>query len=212
MSLVEWQTQLSQVLLLPKNLPADALSVGAPFSALHGVDDQRLALYEELMFNTVRETLESIYPYTHQCDTQDEDHELALDRAAWPELVESYRRAYPNPSHRLMGAVENFPRFLAEQAEWMARYPFLSELALYEWLEMVVLNVPAEQPVMTVTVSQALPALLAFDQAAPVWNAARVLQQFEYPIPQVIEGLQSEEQPVAPIVPQPTEVLILQDI
>jgi hypothetical protein len=200
MSLAEWQKQLSQALVLPDSPPWCELT------ALQGLEGSRLGLYQELMFNTVLETLESIFPFTQQLISQN-----GAGNQTWNDLVEVYRRTHPNTSHKLLGAVERFPQFLAEQALWMRRFPFLSELALYEWLEMTVLNrhIPPAEP----SLPAALPSLDSLDVYRPVWNEARILQHFEFPIPEVITALQAEPEGLfaVDIAPQPVDILIYRD-
>lgn len=207
MLLAEWQNQLSQALVLPATEDANQ-----DLSALQGVEARRLALYQELMFNTVAESLQSIYPYTYQFMSAN-----GRDAKIWEALVEDYRRAYPNPSHKLMGAVEHFPEFLSQQEDWLAQYPFLSELALYEWLEMQVLNLPDSHPPMAHP--HGLPSLDELAHYAPVWNPSRVLQHFEYPIPELITLIQTHVELENPsnaeaelkTEPQPLDILIYRD-
>ena len=214
--LADWQTQLAEVLLLPRPQSAKfgvkrGITLPAEMHALQGLDLRRLALYQELMLNTLLESAQSIFPYTYQLLSRN-GHEPG----PWQALVETYRRAYPNKSHKLMDAVESFPRFLGEQAQWMRRYPFLNELALYEWLEMQVINLPDAELVMDLPGE--LPKMEQFSACAPVWNAAHQLQQFEFPIPELIDNLQKQSQKKPKALsqlektpPQPTAILIYRD-
>jgi hypothetical protein len=200
MSLADWQIQLSQALVLPNSPPWDELS------SLQGLESHRLALYQELMFNTVLETLESIYPFTHQLIS-----EGGQTDGVWQDLAETYRRAHPNPSYKLLSAVAEFPRFLAGQPSWMGRFPFISELAQYEWLEMQVLNMPATNPALSL--AGAIPELCDFAKYAPLWNVARVLQHFEFPVPDIIAALQAQPDDAfsVTVTPQAVDVLIYRD-
>jgi hypothetical protein len=190
--LAEWQNQLSQALLLPncsseQASGGEALTLNFPTSV--DIEERRLALYQELMFNTLLEALQSVYPYTYQVLSQGSD-----DVAEWSVLAEAYRRAYPNQSHKLTGALEHFPRFLSEQSGLMEAYPFLSELAQYEWLEMQVLNAPDIE--LNEDAGQflagELPDLSQWSACAPVWNAAHVLHRFDFPIPEVLDCLHAQ--------------------
>src|SRR6478609_5405453 len=99
--------------------------VRAPYRKLH----RPFALYAELLQNTVYETLSGFFPY---CKMLLEDD--------WFSLCEAYRRQYPNRSYQLFRCAENMPAFLGEQSTWFERYPFLEDLARYEWLEVQVEN------------------------------------------------------------------------
>jgi len=203
-SLADWQTKLSQALVLPLPLLRDAGLGDAQLPAVQGVDPQKLDLYRELMFNTVLESLESIFPFTHQLISEQD-----LQSESWTEFVDRYRRAYPNLSHNLMGAVENFPRFIAEQAELVACFPFVAELALYEWLEMQALNLP-DQVVSDDLVAKKLPDLAHYDSYVPIWNEARVLHSFTFPVPDIVHALK-EDEGYAHFAAQDTEILIYRD-
>jgi hypothetical protein len=198
MSLIEWQRHLSQALVLPNSPPWGELS------SLQGIESQRIALYQELMFNTVLETMQNIYPFTYQLISNN-----GKDDATWNDLAEAYRRTHPNVSYKLLGAVEAFPQFIAGQAKWMKRYPFLNELALYEWLEVHVLNLPDAHS--EIDLVGALPELSEFQSYKPVWNEARVLQHFEFPIPDIIAALQAEPDVPFSVAPQAVDVLIYRD-
>lgn len=200
MSLRDWQSQLSQALLLPE--PPGLCQL----TALQGLEGRRLALYEELMFNTVVETLGSIYPYCYRLISRDGQWETD-----WSSLVEAYRRAYPNVSYKLMGAVSSFPEFLAGQCALLQGYPFLPELALYEWLEMQVLNLP-DSPI-ALSMQAAVPSLEQWDAHAPVWNLARQLQAFQFHIPEILEAMNTEERDfqAATVLPKPVDILIYRD-
>ena len=79
--------------------------------------------------------MEGMFPFTVQC------LKCLTD---WPTLAETYRRTYPNPSYKLMEMAEKFSDFLNRQDNLLEACPYLSDLAQYEWLDMVVLNLPDE--------------------------------------------------------------------
>ncbi len=203
MSLLDWQTQFSQALLLPDTPELCRLP------ALQGIEGKRIALYEELLFNTVLDTLQNIYPYTYRLLCEEGDKE-----SDWVALVEQYRRAYPNQSYKLMGAVCAFPEFLAEQGELISKYPFLPDLALYEWLEMVVLNLPDAS--QAIHLPGAVPAPAEWAEYAPAWNPATQLRQFSYHVPEILELFNQEADgrellESGDIMKKPVDILIYRD-
>lgn len=204
MSLRDWQSQLGQALLLPE--PPGLCR----FSALQGIEGPKLSLYEELLFNTVAETLQSIYPYSYRLISDEGQND-----ADWLALVEQYRRAYPNQSYKLMGAVSAFPAFLAEQVVWVQKFPFLPDLALYEWLEMQVLNLPDAPPEQTLHAT--VPEPDTWDVYAPLWNPARQLHPFQFHVPEILEALHQDwhddglNRSVSDILPKPVDILIYRD-
>ncbi|MBY0450917.1 MAG: DNA-binding domain-containing protein [Cyanobacteria bacterium] len=154
-------------------------------SILTGYDRERLKLYEELILNSVQDTMEGMFPYTQK-----------LLGSAWFALAEKYRRDYPNPSFQLFRAVAEFPRFLQTPDRlpeslkpiW-EQCPYLSELARYEWLEVDVLNAP--DPVVPLHTEPGVPSSTEnFGAWAPVWNPVMHFARFKYPILSIIEQLE----------------------
>ncbi len=181
MSLREWQEQLGTLLLKP----IQASLVGS----VADPNASALALYEELLLNTVCGTLESIYPFTHQVLTHNQ-----ADNSHWRSWVDAYRRAFPNRSYSLIGAICDFSEFLESQPALLAEFPFLVDLARYEWLEMVVLNDPESD--LPARLEPMVPDLALFDQYQPVWNPIRRLQTFSYNIPILLDAWKASPQSV----------------
>jgi len=148
----------------------------APYRKLH----QPFSLYAELLQNTVYETLSSFFPYCKQLLNED-----------WFSLCEAYRRQYPNKSYQLFRCAENVPAFLGEQSNWVERYPFLEDLARYEWIEVQVEN-EREQILPKHTIPFAPDSPEQLQTLAPVWNTASELQTSWYPIPRIIEAMQKD--------------------
>lgn len=181
MSLREWQEHVGTLLLKPTGEAQVGSSADPNASAL--------ALYEELLFNTVCGIMETIYPFTHQVLI----HKQA-DESQWRGLVEAYRRACPNRSHSLIGAICDFPAFLGKQPALMAEFPFIADLAHYEWLEMAVLNDP--EPALPAGLVSMVPDGALFDQYQPVWNPIRRLHTFSYQIPALLDAWKASPQSV----------------
>lgn len=200
MSLADWQAQLSQALLSPDSPETGTLS------ELSGIEGRRLALYEELMLNTVAETLRGIYPHTCQLLSG-----KGAQEAEWRALADRFRRSRPNTSHKLVGAVCGFPEYLNAQTDLMERFPFLAELALYEWLEMEVLNLPDAR--VDAGLTPEIPSVEDFSRFAPFWNPARKLRSFVYNIPALLDALQAADYRIeaASIAPESVEILIYRD-
>lgn len=192
-----WQSALADHLLLPEKPLAGCLEAIEPW---------RLKLYEELLFNTVLETLESIYPHCHRLLSRN-----GQDEEGWRKLAERYRRAYPNPSHKLMGAVWSFAEFLANQQEWIAEAPYLPDLARYEWLEMEVLNLP-DVSVPAGFLSEVSPPELWMTMS-PCWNPARRLEHFDYHVPKLLEALKAADFELQglSLETEPVDILIYRD-
>jgi hypothetical protein len=170
---------------------------------LAGAPRERLYLYEELLFASVEDTLGSLYPYTKRF----------LEDEGWYPLVEQYRRSYPNRSYQLYRAAEHFPGFLSQQAHLLKKYPFLVDLAYYEWDEIEILNAPDEPrpPDFQLGFPDSVEGLSYW---SPLSNPARRLRTFGYHVPELLEYLKTVET-ISPakfkIAPKPSEILIYRD-
>jgi hypothetical protein len=144
---------------------------------------QPLARYEQydyMLLANVVETLESIFPFTQK---------VLGDR--WEAVSSDYFWKHPNPSYKLMLAGEAFPDYLETQDHLMAEYPFLAELALYEWVEAELLSAanPQYPDGLLTEVPETAEAL---ETMTPVLNESSILLQFSYPIPAIVEALKTQ--------------------
>lgn len=209
MQLSELQSALGVLLLQPEGLGAleskdkwEAFCQNHDYLPLKSLSHERLSLYEELLFAGVESTLVSLFPFCRRL----------FKRQEWYDLVEYYRREYPNPSYQLYRCAEGFPAFIAKQSECLQRYPFLTELAEYEWQEVLLLN--AKNPDLPANLASALPeGEAALSTLQPFWNPVSILLHFEYPIPAIITQIQSfEEAPTAfTVTPEATDVLLYRE-
>ena len=94
-----------------------------------GVDAERLAVYAELLFNSVFGALSSVFPVLRS----------VLGDEHWRALVRDFYREYRSPYPQLHRAAEAFVEYLHEaRAPHADDPPFLRDLAHYEWIELEV--------------------------------------------------------------------------
>lgn len=157
-------------------------------SVVQGISRERLQLYEELLFASVEDTLGSLYPHTKRFLEKD-----------WYKLIENYRRVYPNRSYQLYKVAEDFPRFVSEQKAYTRQYPYLEDIAHYEWLEMEVLN--AEDEPLPDSMEAGFPQTTeGLEYWGPIANPIKRLRTFQYEVPQLLEQLKDlEEKPLKKI-------------
>jgi hypothetical protein len=101
----------------------DPAAVPAPA----GLEDRRVGIYRELLFNNVAGLLSGNFPVIRKL----------LDSEEWTALVRRFYadHAAHTPLFHELGS--EFVRFLGEHPEhWAAQRPFLHELAHYEWAEL----------------------------------------------------------------------------
>lgn len=143
---------------------------------------RRIQTYRDLVKSSFYEVLSNIYPDTHKL----------LDKE-WNNLISKYIEKYPPNSPILTKVAERFPLFLSEEKNIQIKYPFLSELALYEWLEVDIYG----RETRTKTNGHFL-------------NPASEICNFNYPIPEIAERVENKK-PLGKQKPSPTNVLIYRD-
>lgn len=191
MTLAAFQHVVKNLLMTPEGKAAldspEALQKFVEASALDAREKRmlisqslpRLQQYQYMLLANVRETLESIFPLTR-----------SILRDDWPEVVQQYFWQHPPASYRLMLAGKAFVQFLGQVANVRDAYPFLPDLALYEWLEAELLSAP--DPVYPAGLVSAVPQTdAALHAMAPVVNRVSSLIQLAYPIPRLVEHLQA---------------------
>jgi uncharacterized protein len=92
-----------------------------------GIEDRRLAVYRELFFNNLNNLLGKSFPVLR----------AVLDDRQWRELVREFMVRHRSHTPYFLEIPREFAGFLAEanpaaSGEW----PFLAELAHYEWAEL----------------------------------------------------------------------------
>jgi uncharacterized protein len=91
------------------------------------LEDRRVAIYRELLFNNIQGLLAGNFPVIRRL----------LDGPEWPRLVRRFyvEHGAHTPLFHELGS--EFVRFLGEHPEhWATDRPFLHELAHYEWAEL----------------------------------------------------------------------------
>ena len=92
-----------------------------------GIEDRRLAIYRDLLFNNIEELLAGNFPVIRQL----------LGDADWPVLVRAFYRDHRCQTPLFPEIAREFVDFLQARAEQSGcDPPFLAELAHYEWVEL----------------------------------------------------------------------------
>lgn len=108
----------------PKNVPAP-----------EGVEDRRMAIYRQLFFNNLRNLLGNMFPVLKKL------HEPAR----WNHLVRQFMRSHRASTPYFLQLPREFLAFLQETYEPDADdFPFLVELAHYEYIELALSIAEAE--------------------------------------------------------------------
>lgn len=133
-----------------------------------GVDKERLALYAKHVgirrFNLTR----SCFGLT-----------LKVIGERKREIVEEYWVAYKSSSFNPVYELEKFPVFVRSKKELLALFPYLGDLAEYEWLRRSVLICPAQ-----IEYGDKIDYWSPGDRKkySPLLNATGILKKFDYPV------------------------------
>ncbi len=142
---------------------------------------KRLKVYRDLVKGSFNELLKKIYPNVYK-----------LTKKEWKAILSKYIEAFP-PASPMLGKVgEKFPFFLSKQKKLLKKYPFITELALYEWLELEIY----EKENYSNNAKKNL-----------ILNPIHKFCKFKYPIPEMIEN----DLNLKTISTKPTNLLIYRD-
>lgn len=160
---------------------------GSP--APDGLEDRRVGIYRELLFNNVAGLLSGNFPVIRRL----------LDGEQWITLARRFyaEHAAHTPLFHELGS--EFVRFLGEHPEhWAAQRPFLHELAHYEWAELALDLDEGDIDAATIRSRDGDPM-----DAVPVPSACAWLLGYRYPVHLIRREFQPTEAPA-----QPTWLLI----
>ena len=102
----EQQLELTRHLRDPEHVPPPA-----------GIEDRRLAIYRELLFNNIESLLSGNFPVIRKL----------LGETGWKALVRDFYRNHRSQTREFLRYLESLPQL---------EPPFLGELAHYEWVEL----------------------------------------------------------------------------
>jgi hypothetical protein len=179
--------------------PAGMLA-GAPKDLLDQIDMDGVELYADLMRYGMQELMLSIYP---GC--------AALIGESWEQVVDDYLKKLPPSHYHLNNTAQRFREYITEYGgKILEKYPFLPELADYEWIELELMEkdvVIKEYPYKGLSSPDDLQNL------RPVVNPALVVRTYQYPVTEIVDHLADECSCSLPekIQPRRTTVVILRD-
>lgn len=145
------------------------------------IDASGVKLYANLISWGQKDLMRSVYPGCAR---------LLGDK--WTDLLEKYLEVFPPRYYNLNQCSKHFPEFLQKHAEAQLRkYPFLVELAHYEWLELELMESVIESKCQPEPFE--LPGHPAdFAAYQPSLNIVSTVVSYKYPIAEIVEHLQDE--------------------
>ena len=154
------------------------LSLGAQ------IDWAGVKLYASLLSYGQQQLMDSIYLYC-----------AAILKKEWAPTVREYFKCYPTRHYNLNQSANRFVDYLkGAGSRHVDRYPFIVELADYEWIEMELLELDVEaSQESNVQANLLLDKPELFSLYAPVLNPALVLRRFSFPISKIVERLAAKK-------------------
>jgi hypothetical protein len=145
------------------------------------VKPERMAVYRELFFNNVESFLSSGFPVLRRI----------LTNAQWSELTQDFFSRHQSKTPYFSEISEEFLDFLQNERNNSVDYPFLLELAHYEWVEMALSIAQEHAPPFTEYIDDFLQQKLKLSPVA--WPLA-----YQYPVHQISPDFLPTEPPSLP--------------
>lgn len=141
------------------------------------IDRKGAGLYARSIEYEHKDTADRIFPYCAKL----------LGNRGWSRLISEYYDCHPSKHFDFNKICRDFPRYLNEKRlDLLQKYPYLSELADYEWLELE----KAEED--TVLESAPYLQIKTVGDASlyyPVVNQTLCIRRYEFPVTEIAEKL-----------------------
>ena len=143
-------------------------------------DRQGVELYGRLLRYGWHDVMSSIYPLCEQ---------VLGDQ--WHGTVDSYIRVYPPRHFNLNRLAEHFSCYLASHEDKLVtRFPFISQLADYEWLELEVLEHPS---IVLKEACESLSTVEQFGRLVPIVNPTLSMRRYQYSLLEIADAIERGE-------------------
>lgn len=129
----------------------------------------------------------NIYPVTYKLLSKN-----------WNELLSCYLKKHPSSSSLSNKVFQHLPEYLSKKKDILNKYPFVKELAHYEWLGVEIYEREVKKQKNKKV------------KNIPVLNPVHEICTFHYAIPEIVEMIE-DEKPLGKIHKQKTNVLIYRD-
>ena len=138
------------------------------------IDDRRMAVYRELLFNNVNGFVSSAFPVLKSL----------YDDSAWQTVIRQFFKSYHCDSPYFLNIAEHFLQFLQQDYQLSATDPvFMLELAHYEWAELYLATKQQQQLSESLAPDQVISARLMLSDLA-------LLVAYQYPVHQISTAFQ----------------------
>ncbi len=166
-----------------------------PSELRNDIDKRGVSLYANLLNFGHHDVMESIYPGCAK-----------ILGEKWERAVGDYLERFPPNHYNFNRTAERFAEFLEKHGDrYLKKYPYLAELADYEWLELEILEKDVE---VTVSPHQTLTQPEQFASLAPVVNPSLVVRHYRYPITDIVDHLHDDCCLPSAVEPEATSVAV----
>lgn len=160
-----------------------------------GIAHERMAVYQEIVFNTLFESINACFPVTRQIVARQ-----ITDQQIWPRLVQAFMQEYAAHSPLFRKIPEQFLHYLkdANPALLAQLPPYTYQLCHYEWIE---LHVASSSEA---ALSDILNRSGDLAESTPVLTSTLQLLHYDYPVHRISPDNTPEK-------PQSTQLLVYLD-
>lgn len=144
------------------------------------VPPERMAMYRQLFYNNIDSFLAANFPVLRKL----------LSDAQWTELTEDFFAKHTNQSPYFSEIPEEFLAYLENERQHPDDFPFMLELAHYEWVEMA-LSIAKDELTSVQSPDNLLQANIKLSPLA--WSLA-----YQYPVHKIAPGFLPEQPPAQP--------------
>lgn len=135
-------------------------------SAPAGVSSKRMAVYDEIVFNNLLQSVSACFPVAS----------AVLGKRQWNKLVQRFMRSYSAASPYFRDIPKQFLDFLQANAQALTLPPYVVALCHYEWIELYVSALAVDDTLMQIT------RTIDLTSNIPVLNPTLQLLQYDYAV------------------------------
>jgi uncharacterized protein len=165
---------------------------------LQSADAKGVGLYGRMISYGHHDVMDSIFPYCSQ-----------LLGDTWQEAVDDYLIHYPPDHYNLNKICRHFSEYLLKHGQqYLQRYPFLAELADYEWLELEKID---ENLVITRGDDSGISTPDQIVTLGPIVNPTLTVRHYRYPIADIAAKLENGKKVRRKVPAKATHLAIYRD-
>jgi len=164
------------------------------------IDAAGVRLYSSLIEIGRMDLMSSIYPVMEEL----------LGKQFKP-LVFDYFESMPPVHYNLNQSASRFPQYVQGLEKLMGRYPFLAELADYEWIELAVLEDPAADNQYEYSKSGMEVDPSIFAGLTPVLNSVFIGRRYSFAIPKLVQEIKAGKKLPRRFKQEPTCAVVYRD-